>query len=89
MLKRRGLLKESAVRGCVDVKLHFLVKTLKTSKTLEIPNKSVHSNDFWTVRDERKIPTDRLYENGVGESNGDVISAAGRLIAAQTISGSF
>jgi hypothetical protein len=39
------------------------------------------------VRDRRKISTDHLYKIGVGESNGDVISAVGRHLAAETISG--
>jgi hypothetical protein len=40
---------------------------------------------FWTVRDGRKISTDHKYKIGVEVSNGDVISAAGRQLAAKTI----
>jgi hypothetical protein len=36
------------------------------------------------VRDGRKISTGRLYKVGVEESNGDVISAVGRHLAAET-----
>jgi hypothetical protein len=43
-----------------------------------------HSNNFWTVRDRRKISRDSLYKIEVGESNGEVISALGRHLASKT-----
>ena len=57
------------------------------NRNAKFPAKSIHSNNFWTVGDRRKISTDRLYKIGVGESNRDVISAAGRHLAVKTTSG--
>ena len=52
------------------------------------PAKSIHSDNIWTVKDRWKIPTDRLYKVGVGESNGgDVNFSFGRHLAAKTTSG--
>jgi hypothetical protein len=59
---------------------------------VKFPGKSINSNNFWTVRDEQKVPTDRLYKIRIGESTGHVISAAGYLpvdVAAKTTSGPF
>ena len=75
----------------VDTKLHLGVKTPENPKfwnrNAKFPAKSIHSNNFWTVRDRRKISTDSLYKIGVGESNGDAIFTLGRHLAAKTTSG--
>ena len=85
--------KEVPFGGHVDTKTHSGVKTPKNPKFwnrgAKFPAKSIHSNNVWTVWDRRKISTDSLYKVGVGESNGDVISALGRHLMPKTTSGSI
>jgi hypothetical protein len=47
---------------------------------------NIHTKNFRTVWDKQKISTHRLYKTGVKESNGDVISAARRRLAAKITS---
>ena len=83
--------KEVPFRGRVDKKLHLGDKPPKNPKfwnrNAKFPAKSMHSNNFWTVRDRQKISIDSLYKIGVVESNGDVIFGIGRHPAAKTTSG--
>ena len=76
--------------GRVDTKLHLGVKPPENPKfwnrDAKFPAKWIHSINFWTARDRRKISTDSLGKIGVRESNGDVIFALGRHLAAKTTS---
>jgi hypothetical protein len=94
LLKRPELLEGSAFRGSSIHEITFRVKTPKNLKfwspNAEFAVKSIHSNNFWTVRDRQNISTDHLYKIGVGESNSGVFSPVGRRqLAAKTISGSI
>jgi hypothetical protein len=83
--------KEMPFRSRVDVKEHFGFKTPENPKfrnrNAKFPAKSVHSNNFWTVRDRRKISAHALNKIRVGESNGDAISVLGRHLVEKTTSG--
>ena len=61
----------------VDTKLLFCVKIPRNAKfwnrNAKFPAKSIHSNNFWTVRDWRKIPTDWLFTK-LGSENRMVTS---------------
>jgi hypothetical protein len=74
----------------IDTKLHFGVKNPQNLKfwnwDAKFPAKSIHLNNFWTVRNIRNISTDHLLKIGVGELNGDVISAIGRNLVTETTS---
>ena len=83
--------KEVPFGGRIDMKLHLGVKIPENPKfwnrDAKFPAKSIHSNNFWTVRDRRKISTECLHKIGVGESNCNVIFGLGRHLAAKTTSG--
>jgi hypothetical protein len=61
--------------GVIDSKLHFGVENPPKlpifPPNAEFPDKSIHSTNFQTVRNRRKISTNHLYEIGVGALNRD------------------
>jgi hypothetical protein len=76
--------------GRIDTKLHLGQNSPKTPNfATGMSNfQSNQYTNFYGYGKRRKIPTDRLYEIGVRESNGDVISAVGRHLMVETTSGS-
>ena len=84
--------KEVPFGGRVDTKLYLGVKNPRKPQILETGCQissqiNIHEQLLNGIRDRRKISIDSLYKIGVGESNGDIIFALGRHLAAKTTSG--
>jgi hypothetical protein len=77
-------------RGRVNSQVQFRVKITDYPKlcnpNAKVPAKSKHWNNF---RDRGKNSRNIQYKIGVGESNGDIISAAALHLAINTTSGAF